>query len=486
MGSQQGRGTIALLMVVAAATVVALFVVLRWDGGSLLPASLRPESSKAVREGNVPAAEAPTSAGLDAGQAKAEPGPSSAAAPQPTAPRQEASLPAPAASASTAQSPAGGTLSVAAPAEPVRPEPAKAAKLEADPIAPSFDVVRIEPDGESVIAGRGAPGATIELLRNGQVHARVAADASGLFAFVPPTLPPGSHQITLRSIAPDGTRRRSREAVSIVIAEGGKARPLVALTSPDKPTVVLSSPEPAAENGPVEAEVQAGQAPAAAAPAATAEATVGNGKTPERASRNEVKIVTVESEQGGRLFVSGKAVPGATVRLYLNDTFIAPGGAGGDGKVTFSIGRGIVAGDYRIRLDEVDPVSGSVKSRAEVAFNVPHAASVERVSAQAAPSASGAIQQAPQADAEPKAGQQVASALPDGHGLPPSQVLIPDVNTTIISRGDSLWRLSQRVYGEGLRYTVIYGANRSQIRNPDLIYPGQVFVLPSDPQRKAN
>jgi nucleoid-associated protein YgaU len=353
----------------------------------------------------------------------------------------------------------------------------------AEPVAPSFDVVRIEPDGESVIAGRGAPGATIELLRNGEVHARVAADASGLFAFVPPALPAGSHQITLRSIAPDGTRQRSREAVTIVIAEGGKARPLVALTSPDKPTVVLSSPEPATEKGPVQAESSTGQAPAAAGQLAAVNATAGEAKAPESATRHEVKIVTVEAEQGGRLFVSGKAAPGATVRLYLNDTFIAPGGAGGDGKVTFSIGRGIVAGDYRIRLDDVDPVSGSVKSRAEVAFNVPAAAAVERVSAQASPSASGAIQQAPQAGTEPKGGQQVASALPDGHGLPPSQVVIPDVNTTIISRGDSLWRLSQRVYGEGLRYTVIYGANRSQIRNPDLIYPGQVFVLPSDPQK---
>jgi nucleoid-associated protein YgaU len=484
MGSQQGRGTIALLMVVAAATVVALFVVLRWDGGSLLPASLRPESSKTARDGNAPAAEVPTSSGAAAAQAKAEPVPPPAAASQPPAPRQEASLPAPDAPASSPQSLAGGSPSGAAPAEPVRPAPDQAAKPDADPIAPSFDVVRDEPDGESVIAGRGAPGATIELLRNGQVHARVAADASGLFAFVPPTLPPGSHQITLRSIAPDGTRQRSREAVSIVIAEGGKARPLVALTSPDKPTVVLSSPEPAAQDGPVQA--QAGQAPAAAAPVATAEGTVGDGKAPERAPRHDVKIVTVESEQGGRLFVSGKAAPGATVRLYLNDTFIAPGGAGGDGNVTFSIGRGIVAGDYRIRLDEVDPVSGSVKSRAEVAFNVPNAASVERVSAQATPSASGTIQQAPQTGAESKAGQQVASALPDNHGVPPSQVLIPDVNTTIISRGDSLWRLSQRIYGEGLRYTVIYGANKSQIRNPDLIYPGQVFVLPADPERKAN
>ena len=47
-----------------------------------------------------------------------------------------------------------------------------------------------------------------------------------------------------------------------------------------------------------------------------------------------------------------------------------------------------------------------------------------------------------------------------------------------VQPGNSLWRLARRSYGEGLRYTDIYEANKDQIRNPDLIYPGQVFVLP--------
>jgi hypothetical protein len=48
----------------------------------------------------------------------------------------------------------------------------------------------------------------------------------------------------------------------------------------------------------------------------------------------------------------------------------------------------------------------------------------------------------------------------------------------IIRRGDNLWTIARRVYGEGLRYTQIYEANANTIRNPDLIYPGQVFDLP--------
>src|SRR5205085_197998 len=110
-------------------------------------------------------------------------------------------------------------------------------------VAPSFDVVRVEPTGESVIAGRAAPGATVELLRNGTMHARVASDASGLFAFVPQPLPPGTSEIVLQSIAPDGARMHSRESITVVVAPKRDQKPLVALTSPDRPTVVLSSPD---------------------------------------------------------------------------------------------------------------------------------------------------------------------------------------------------------------------------------------------------
>jgi nucleoid-associated protein YgaU len=49
----------------------------------------------------------------------------------------------------------------------------------------------------------------------------------------------------------------------------------------------------------------------------------------------------------------------------------------------------------------------------------------------------------------------------------------------IIRRGDNLWTIARRVYGHGIRYTTIYQANTGQIRDPDWIYPGQVFDLPT-------
>ncbi len=64
--------------------------------------------------------------------------------------------------------------------------------------APAFDIARIEPTGEAVVAGRATPGATVELLRNGEPHSRAVADQSGQFVMVPPRLPSGTYDLTLR------------------------------------------------------------------------------------------------------------------------------------------------------------------------------------------------------------------------------------------------------------------------------------------------
>lgn len=76
-----------------------------------------------------------------------------------------------------------------------------------------------------------------------------------------------------------------------------------------------------------------------------------------------------------------------------------------------------------------------------------------------------------------------ASNAPMADMAGPNQVgavFVPEISTARITRGDNLWRISQRTYGRGERYTVIYDANQNQIRDPDLIYPGQIFVLPTD------
>ena len=298
---------------------------------------------------------------------------------------------------------------------------------------PTFDVASIEPTGEAVIAGRAAPGATVELLRDGEVHDRAVADKSGQFVIVPPRLPPGTYDLTLRSKQADGTQAVSRQRVTAALEPRSTDRPVVALITPDKPTVVLSQP-------------------GAPKPAGA------------------VVVETVEIEPGGKFHVSGQARPGAALRLYLNDSFVTSVTADADGRFAVTINEGVAPGSYRVRLDEASG-SGSVRARAEVPFNAPDiTASVAQATAAKRPDSA-----APQ---QPQLAAAGAIVLPDS-GSSASTVVVPKITTTTVSRGDSLWRLSQVSYGAGTRYAVIYKANRGQIRNPNLIYPGQVFVVPA-------
>ncbi len=301
---------------------------------------------------------------------------------------------------------------------------------------PAFDIARIEPTGEAVIAGRATPGATVELLRNGDLHDRAVADQSGQFVMVPPRLPSGTYDLTLRSKQPDGNQVTSKQSVAVALEPRSTDRPVVALMTPDKPTVVLSQP---------------------AAPKPLAGGVI---------------VEAVETEPGGKLHVSGQARPGAGVRLYINDSFVASVTAGTDGRFAVTINEGVAPGSYRVRLDEVGSNSGAVRARAEVPFNVPDTVATAAMPAQATASKRPDIAAAQQ----PQLAAAVATVQPDGGS--PSTVVVPKIATTTVSRGDSLWRLSRDTYGAGTHYAVIYKANREQIRNPNLIYPGQIFVLP--------
>ena len=201
---------------------------------------------------------------------------------------------------------------------------------------PTFDVARVEPSGDAVIAGRAAPGATVELLRNGEPHDRAVADQSGQFVMVVPRLPSGTYDLTLRARQPDGKQITSKQSVAVVLEPQATERPVVALMTPDKPTVVLSQP---------------GSAKPGAASAVVVEA--------------------VEVDAGGKFHVSGQARPNTAVRLYLNDALVASVTSGADGRFAVTINEGVRPGSYRVRLDEVEANSGKVSARAEVPFNVP-------------------------------------------------------------------------------------------------------------------
>jgi hypothetical protein len=85
-------------------------------------------------------------------------------------------------------------------------------------LTPSFDIVRIEPGGDAVIAGRSVPGATVELLRDGEILDKAVTNGSGQFVMIPPRLSPGRHELTLVAKQPDGQQATSKRSVSVAVA----------------------------------------------------------------------------------------------------------------------------------------------------------------------------------------------------------------------------------------------------------------------------
>ncbi|MDP2358588.1 MAG: LysM peptidoglycan-binding domain-containing protein [Beijerinckiaceae bacterium] len=397
-------------------------------------------------------------------------------APTPSAPKQSAeptnaspssgapdavaalSLQGPIANTAPSGSPLGELIAPSGPPSDALTSPSSSHK-------PSFDVVRIDPTGDAVIAGRAAPGVQVALMLSGKPVAQAQADANGQFVMLPPKLPPGDHVLALRATGADGDIL-SEQTVSIAVPERGGQEAVAALAAPNKPTVVLSQP---------------------AAPAGAG---------------FELRIVSVEALQGGSMFASGLAPPGANLRLYLNEAFIASVEAGADGKWSIRVQRGLSAGSYRVRADRVG-ADGRAVARVEAPFDYPAALARQFAAARArtpagnvatsnvqqnVPTAGPAVDAPgsaqPGAGAGSKPGQPGSPVGPERSGDAQNAV-VAELLTARVERGDSLWRISATIYGEGTRYTQIYDANASQIRDPDLIYPGQVLVVPKQDAPKS-
>ncbi len=268
---------------------------------------------------------------------------------------------------------------------------------------PSFDVVRIGPEGRAVIAGRAEPGAEITVRDGGRPLGTARADAAGQFVLLPDAaLPPGARELTVSVRRADGTEVVGTDSVFLVVPE--RAAPAVAAattlaTEPAAPVAVLL-------------------------PGGVAAPRVLTG-----ASR-KLGLSTVDYDEGGDIRFAGSAPPDATVRLYVDDRPAGDARADAAGQWTLRPSAAIAPGTHRVRVDQVGP-GGRVLARVELPF--------QRATLAADAGAAG---------------------------------------RTIVQPGQNLWRIARQSYGQGTRFTVIFLANRDQIRDPNRIYPGQVFAVP--------
>jgi nucleoid-associated protein YgaU len=264
----------------------------------------------------------------------------------------------------------------------------------ATPGGPSFDVVRIDPKGSMVMAGRAAPGATVFILDGDKEIGRVQADGRGEWLYVPAEpVGAGTRQFSLKSKNPDGKEMASDRVVVMVVPERNGEVLIVEQSRAGGNTRVLQGPN--AEPGLAALAIQA-----------------------------------VDYDALGTFSVSGKADPGATVHLYLDNALVGKATAGEDGVWRLAPTARMVQGPHALRADQLGS-NNNVLARVEMPFT-----------------------------------------------LDPAQASLKPGEVTVI-KGNSLWRLARHAYGEGMLYTVIYEANRDHIKDPDLIYPGQVFAVPA-------
>ena len=341
--------------------------------------------------------------------------------PAPAAAPASASAPtaAPAAAPASAPAPTPAPAPVAAPAS--APAPAQTAAS-----GPAFDVVNVDPSGEAVIAGRAAPNKKVELRDGGKTVAEATADGAGQFVIIPPALSPGDHSLSLA-------------------AKADKGQP--AVSSPVAVSVPVQEAKAGATPGPPEAKTAAPAAPTnpRAEPSVLGMRTLA---TPAPASGARVAIQSVEAEASGGLVAKGSAEPNAALRLYLNQADIAEAKTQADGRWSLTIRSGMTPGGYVVQADEINPGGAAVVASANTPFEYPDMPA-------AAP-----------------------TSLAQSSTPSPADPVVDSVQTKRVATGHTLWALSKSYYGDPTHYPVIYEANRAEIHNPNIIYPGQVFVVP--------
>ncbi|MFZ1774405.1 MAG: Ig-like domain-containing protein, partial [Rhizobiaceae bacterium] len=242
----------------------------------------------------------------------------------------------------------------AAPAEPAKP-------AESGLALPSFDILRVEPDGSVVIAGKAAAGSEVDVVVDGVVVAKGKADAGGDFAIVlEKPLAPGDHQIVLIARAEAGEPLQSAETATVSIPDTPGGEVLAMIEEPGKASEIVTMPKPA--------DAPAAE-PAKPAEAVTAPADPAKPAAPEPAKPAvlAVAIKAVEIE-GAKIFVAGTGQPGYAARIYVDDLLLGEAPVQPDGGFVVEAVRELAVGAHAVRADLVGLKDGAVVARSQVPF----------------------------------------------------------------------------------------------------------------------
>lgn len=322
--------------------------------------------------------------------APAAPADTSAATPA----EPQAAAPA-AATPTIAAEPAVASTTEAAAATTSEAAPATAASTGTEIVSngPAFDLLRVEPDGSTVIAGRASEGDKVEILDGDKIVSATQATVGGDFAAIfDAPLPPGDHQLTIRATGKDGKSVTSQEVATVSVPKDQAGELLAMVSKPGAASRVITAPGarlPGAAAGQESAAAEQTETASAAVPAAAPAETTAT-ETPAATVKAALQISAVELE-GDRIFVAGTADPKSKVSAYADDKLIGMDETAADGHFVIDGQLPLSIGQHKIRVDQLG-ADGKVALRAEVPFDRPEG---EQVAAVAAPADADASKAAP-------------------------------------------------------------------------------------------
>ena len=164
-------------------------------------------------------------------------------------------------------------------------------------------------------------------------------------------------------------------------------------------------------------------------------------KAPTSAENPEIFLDTISYDDEGALTLAGRGVSSGVVRLYLNNAVFGETPTDALGAWSYDASA-IEPGVYTLRIDQLNADASKVLARMETPFK---------------------------REARSKLQEQLSAAESPAR-----------INVVTVQPGNTLWGISRERYGQGILYVQVFEANRDKIRDPDLIYPGQIFNLPDD------
>lgn len=328
--------------------------------------------------------------------------------------------------------------------------------------APTFDTVRVTPEGQALVAGRAAPAATVVLRVDGAETARTTADGQGsfvaMFDLPPSDLP---RLLSLVQLNEGGAEIAAPETVALAPTVA-PAEVLAAATTAEAPAEVAAAAESPVEEPPA--------SPPRAAPLLL---TDQGALALQPISPGSVSIGTISYTPAGEVQLAGQGDGGAVVRLYLDNAPVAEALVAASGQ-WFTTLRDTAPGLYTLRVDQLD-AAGKVSARFETPFlRETTQALAAAMKPQAAPGVPVVTATAPTMAPARAAAPAVTPMPPAAPETPPAAAPL----TITVQPGFTLWRIARENFGDGVLYVKVFEANKAQIRDPDLIYPGQVFTIP--------